>query len=117
MENYEEEILYYPVTLIWKLSVGASDVLLLNNFFDTTKIKEKNYNLIVWVEGKESENRHQVIPIGKLVQMSIGIGNTYEIHKNIEGVFDFDLTDANFNEERGKIIDWFMKYKINNNNK
>jgi len=109
MENLDVKLLYYPVTLIWALSVEANDVESLNRFFNTTNIKEKNYNVILWVEGKESENKHEIIPIGKLVQMSIGIGNTYKIHKDIEGVFDFELTDAGYNQERTKIVEWFFK--------
>ena len=66
----EKEILYYPVTLIWKLSVEAKDVEWINRFFNTSKIKERNYNIILWVEGKKSENVHGIIPIGRLVEMS-----------------------------------------------
>jgi hypothetical protein len=83
----------------------------IKQFFASDDLKPGKYILCLMVVGDENENFHKIIPIGKMTKIGLVYRNRIRHTKDIEGVFDFELSDGEYNKQREKIKDWFYKIR------
>ena len=85
----------------------------MKKLFNVGDFKPGKYILCLEVLGDEEENFQQLIPIGKMMEICLVSKNTVKYSNNIEGVFDFELSDGDYNNQREFIKEWFYKIKTN----
>ena len=85
----------------------------MKKLFIVGDFKPGKYILCLEVLGDEEENWQQLIPIGKMIEIGFVSRNKMKYSKNIEGVFDFELSDGDYNNQREFIKEWFYKVKTN----
>jgi hypothetical protein len=104
----------YIVYLQEKLEISSeNEIKNMKHFFESDDFKPGKYILSLIVVGDEKENWHQIIPIGKMTMIGLVYGNRIRYTKDIEGVFDFELSDGDYNNQREFIKEWFYKIKTN----
>ena len=89
----------------------------MNTYFDTNKIKEGKYNLFLTVLGDSDVNdfSHSLIPVGEINSIGLIKHGKIVCEKEIKNVFNFQLNEKTYNEQREYIKLWF--YKILDKNK
>jgi hypothetical protein len=108
-----EKLLEYLV-LIHETTIKDGDTKEnIKKFFNVEKLNDGKYRIFLILRGYQSENWHQVIPVGKLFEICLFYGKNEKGCVNIENVFPFELQDSNYNEQREIIKNWFFdKIKI-----
>ena len=111
-----DKVLYYPEMCGYVDSriLNEEEWKLLEKFFET-KIEKKQYRVFVWVEGKESDNKTEIIPVGIPYEICLNRGSSFKHRKNIQNIFN---TYGRFEfENKQKVTDWFYnQIKIVKNN-
>lgn len=104
----------YPMYLQKDLLISSeNEINNMKKFFNVDDFKFGKYILCLEVAGDEEENFQQIIPIGKMIEIGLVSRNKMKYSKNIEGVFDFELSDGDYNNQREFIKEWFYKIKTN----
>lgn len=107
-------MLVYPIYLQDNVLVSIEhEINNMKKFFNVDDFKPGKYILCLEVVGDEEENFQQIIPIGKMIEIGLVYRNKKKYSKNIEGVFDFELSDGDYNNQRELIKEWFHKIKTN----
>jgi hypothetical protein len=105
---------FYPMYLQDNILISnENEIANMKKFFNIKEFKSDKYILCLMVLGDEEENFQQIIPIGKMIEICLISKNTIKYKKNIEGVFDFELSDGDYNNQREFIKEWFYKIKTN----
>jgi hypothetical protein len=104
----------YPIYLQDNILISSeNEINNMKKFFNVEEFKPGKYILCLMVLGDEKENWQQLIPIGKIVEIGLVSKNKMKYSKNIEGLFDFELSDGDYNNQREFIKEWFYKIKTN----
>lgn len=104
----------YPIYLQDNILISSeNEINNMKKFFNVEEFKPGKYILCLMVLGDEKENFQQLIPIGKMTEICLVSKNTVKYSKNIESVFDFELSDGDYNNQREFIKEWFYKIKTN----
>jgi hypothetical protein len=107
-------MLIYPIYLQDYLEISnENEIENMKKFFNVENFKSGKYILCLMVLGDEEENFQQLIPIGKMMEICLVSKNVVKYRNNIEGVFDFELSDGDYNNQREFIKEWFYKIKTN----
>jgi hypothetical protein len=107
-------MLIYPIYLQDYLEISnENEIENMKKFFNVENFNPGKYILCLMVLGDEEENFQQLIPIGKMIEICLVSKNTVKYSNNIEGVFDFELSDGDYNNQREFIKEWFYKIKTN----
>ena len=104
----------YPIYLQDYVEISnENEIENMKKFFNVENFKLGKYILCLMVLGDEEENFQQLIPIGKMMEICLVSKNTVKYSNNIEDVFDFELSDGDYNNQREFIKEWFYKIKTN----
>ena len=91
----------YPMYLQEDLLISSeNEINNMKKFFNVDDFKPDKYILCLEVLGNEEENWQQLIPIGKMIEIGLVSRNKMKYSKNIEGIFDFELSDGDYNNQR-----------------
>jgi hypothetical protein len=109
----KDKKLYYPIKLYNGLCCRTdSELKKINSFFCTDKIiLDKVYRVVLWIEGIESK-QVDIVPIGKIKDISLQFGNSTKFNTNIEDVFEFEMGPENLYEKTEIISKWLENKKI-----
>ncbi len=88
-----------------------SEINNLNTYFNTNKIKEGKYTLFLTVLGDSKINdfSHSLIPVGEINSIGLIKHGKIVCEKEIKNVFDFQLNEQTYNEQRELIKSWFYE--------
>ena len=104
----------YPMYLQDNILISnENEINNMKKFFNVEEFKPGKYILCLMVLGDEKENFQHLIPIGKMTEIGLVFKNKMKYSKNIEGLFDFELSDGDYNNQREFIKEWFYKIKTN----
>ena len=106
-------LVYYMYLQEDLLISSENEISNMKKLFNVGDFKPGKYILCLEVLGDEEENWQQLIPIGKMIEIGLVSRNKMKYSKNIEGVFDFELSDGDYNNQREFIKEWFYKIKTN----